>query len=65
MADAKRKDEQGSLKLANEIQHLRHYLAAATGEGDVLHPVDMGDFGFKNAGEVLDLISAVREARRR
>ncbi|BEJ00036.1 hypothetical protein CcaverHIS631_0410780 [Cutaneotrichosporon cavernicola] len=41
-----------------KVNHLRHYLGAAEGEGDLLHPADMASFGFNSARELLDLASA-------
>ncbi|KLT44665.1 SET domain-containing protein [Cutaneotrichosporon oleaginosum] len=46
------------VRLGNQVNHLRHYLGAAEGEGDLLHPADMASFGFKSARELLDLASA-------
>ncbi|BEJ07808.1 hypothetical protein CcaverHIS641_0410770 [Cutaneotrichosporon cavernicola] len=46
------------LGLGNQVNHLRHYLGAAEGEGDLLHPADMASFGFNSARELLDLASA-------
>lgn len=47
------------LRLATQVQHLRHYLGAASGQGELLEPADMATFGFKGAGELLDMASAV------
>lgn len=59
---AKRGD---GMMLGNQVQHLRMILGAAessTGGGggeELLHPADMGAFGFGGAGELLDMASAV------
>lgn len=49
----------GGLRLGNQVQHLRHYLGAATGTGELLEPADMAEFGFVGARELLDMASAV------
>lgn len=53
--------EKDMMKLAGQAQHLRHYLDAAVPSGtpDMLHPADMAEYGFDNAGELLDMCSAV------
>lgn len=50
------------MKLASQVQHLRHYLSAATPDPedpDTLHPADMAEYGFTSALELLDMCSAV------
>ncbi|WOO84849.1 Histone-lysine N-methyltransferase ASHR1 [Vanrija pseudolonga] len=57
---AKTLDEAATMKLAGQVQHIRHYLNAAvpSANPDVLEPADMADFGFKSASELLDMCSA-------
>lgn len=52
------KGGEDEVRLGNQVNHLRHYLGAAEGEGDLLHPADMASFGFHSARELLDLASA-------
>lgn len=57
----------GEGMLAHQVRHLQHYLGAAVpvrpGDSkDLVHPVNMEDYGFKNAREVLDMCSAVSGA---
>ncbi|KAL1407376.1 N-lysine methyltransferase smyd2 [Vanrija albida] len=57
---AKKLDEAATMKLAGQVQHIRHYLNAAVPSAtpDVLEPGDMADYGFKSAAELLDMCSA-------